>query len=78
MAPTSATPTGLAVYVDPEYLRCAFCDGKLTAQKQKSAAGPATSISITCENQKCPAFNMMGEVPISNIPSTRHRQRAAR
>ena len=73
MSPVSQ-PVSPAVYVDPAQLRCAYCGGKVESSSERGQAiGLMFSTQIWCLNEKCPAFEKVGDVPITSLPGSKHR-----
>lgn len=69
--------SGASVYTDPATLRCAFCDGPMTSSKidRERFSRMAQSPQVWCENEKCPAKNVVGDVAIETYGASQHRKR---
>lgn len=68
--------TSPAVFVDPSVLRCAYCGKPVEFEKRApQAAGFSFSTQIWCTNPACCACNVVGEVPITSLPGSKHRTR---
>lgn len=66
--------SGAAVYVDPSALRCAYCRRPLSfAEENPQAVGFTAPTQVWCENGECRAYNVVGDVPISTLPGSKHR-----
>ena len=76
MANQPAVPV---VYTNPAVLLCARC-GKPVASTTRppDAVGGAYSTQVWCDNEKCPCYNMVGDIPVTALPGSKHRSRPAR
>jgi hypothetical protein len=78
--PIVGTPVPCAIYVDPGHLLCAYCAHPVHFVRTKpdvAFVGLASSGQVWCENPDCKAFNVLGDVPISTLPGSKHRTRGA-
>jgi len=72
----SSQPVSPAVYSDPQNLLCAYCGHKVNSSSERGqAVGLMFSTQIWCVNPKCPAFEKVGDVPITALPGSKHRGR---
>ena len=72
-------PAVPAVYVDPKYLVCARCGNPVEyTTRSPEAVGGAFSVQVWCQNDTCPCYNMVGDVPVTAVPGSKHRGRPAK
>jgi len=72
--------SGASVYVDPKYLRCAYCDSPMafTTIDRQRVSRTAQSPQVMCVNEKCPAKNVVGDVCIDTYPGSQHQGAAGK
>ena len=67
---------GAAIFANPEHLLCAYCGENLKFDKRPAqAVGFTMSAQVWCGNEKCPGYNLVGDVTVTTLPGSRHRGR---
>ena len=71
--------SGASTYAEPTTLRCAYCDSKMSFSTidRERLSRVAQSPQVWCDNAKCPAVGVVGDIVIDTYAGSAHRKRPA-